>query len=173
MGITLENFVKLYKANSKAKDKTFEEFLNKHIVRDYIGFIEKSVICEGIVKATCMKQDGDREFISFNSPNRYVFFVMKLIEKYTDIEIKIDDSHTLDYYYDELNKIGAISAILNALPEGEYGEFSTSLNMKIDDLRDNEYSITALLYNLKQSFSLSEEVINSVIEELKKQAKEE
>ena len=172
MGTTIDMFVKSYKANAKVKGKTLEDFIQKHIVTDYIGFIKKSVICDGIIQATSYIKDGDKTFISLNSANRYLFFVMKLIENYTDIEIKIDDEHTVDYYYDELNKIGAIEVILSAIPKSEYSEFSTLLNMKLDDFMDNEYSITALLYNFKQSLSLSEDVINSVIEEIKKQAKE-
>lgn len=173
MGISLEMFCKSYKANAKAKDKTFEDFIKKHITTNYISYLKKVVICEGIINATCRKQDGDRSLIIFNTPNLYMFFDMKLIENYTDIELKIDDEHSIDYYYDELNKIGAIDALIAAIPPSEYVEFKTLLDMQLDDFINNEYSINALLYNLKESFSISEEVINSVIEEIKKQANEE
>ena len=167
MGITVDMFVKTYKANAKAKDKTFEEFINKHITTKYISYINKVAYCDSIVKATCHIKDGDREIIKVNSPNRYMFFTMKLIQLYTDININ-DDNVVGDY--DSLNEIGAINVLMAAIPESEYTEFSTLLNMRMDDFYDNEYSINALLYNLKESFSLSEEVINSVLEELQKQA---
>ena len=160
MGITVDMFVKSYKANSKAKDKTFEDFLQKHITTKYIDFIKKCVYCDNIIKGTCYKKDGDREFVKINSANRYLFFIMRLIELYTDIEIN-DEEVWKDY--DKLNEIGAINALIGAIPENEYSEFTTLLNMKLDDFRDNEYSITAMLYNLGQSLSLSEEVINSVL----------
>ena len=95
---------------------------------------------------------------------------MRLIELYTDIEI---DQEKVWEEYDKLNKVGAISTLMNAIPEVEYAEFSTILNMKMDDLRDNSYSVTALFYNLKNSLSISEEIINSVIEELTKQENNE
>ena len=172
MGISLEMFCKLYKANAKAKDKTFEDFIKKHITTDYVNFLNKEVICTSIINTTCHTNTDDRKITKINSSSRYIFFIMKMIETYTDIEIDIE-KHPLDYYYDELNKIGAIDVLVNAIPEKEYAEFSTLLDMKLDDFINNEYSITALLYNLKESFSISEEVINSVIEEIKKQANEE
>ena len=165
MGITVDMFVKTYKVNSKAKDKTFEEFIQKHITRKYIPFLEKASYCDGIINATCYKTDGDRKLVSFNSCFRYLIFVMKLIEYYTDIEINGDN---VAGDYDKLNEIGAINVLISAIPESEYAEFSTILNMKSDDMRDNEYSTTALLYNLKETLSISEEVFKSLIEELQK-----
>ena len=167
MGITVDMFVKTFKANVKAKDKTFEEFINKHITTKYVSYINKVAHCDSIIKATCHIKDGDREIIKVNSPNCCMFFKMKLIQLYTDININ-DDNVVGDY--DSLNEIGAINVLMAAIPESEYTEFSTLLNMRMDDFYDNEYSINALLYNLKESFSLSEEVINSVLEELQKQA---
>ena len=170
MGITVDMFVKTYKANSKAKDKTFEDFIAKHITTHYVDFITKSVYCDSIIKSSCHKKDGNREFIKIDSATRYLFFVMRLIELYTDIQI---DNKNVVSDYDKLNEVGAIGTLIAAIPASEYSEFSTLLDMKMDDFRDNEYSLTSFLYNLKESLSLSEEVINSAIEELQKQAKEE
>lgn len=169
MGITVDMFVKTYKANSKAKDKTFEDFINKHITTQYINFATKCVYCDGIIKASCYTKNGDREFIKINSANRYFFFVMRLIDLYTDIDISDEDVIS---DYDKLNEVGAINTLMAAIPKSEYSEFSTILNMKMDDFRDNEYSLVGFLYNLKESLSLSEEVINSAIAEISKQAEE-
>lgn len=166
MGISVENFIRLYKQNEKAKDKTFEEFINKHITTKYINFINKSVICDDIINITCHVKEGNREIVKINSPNRYLFFTMRLIESYTDIEF---EKEKVLEAYDELNKIGAISTLIAAIPKAERSEFSTILNMKMDDFRDNEYSLKALLCNLKESLSISEEVINSVLQELQKE----
>lgn len=167
MGITVDNFVKLYKQNSKAKDKTFEEFINKHITTQYVDFLTKSVICDGIINATCHIKNGERQIVKINSANRYLFFVMRLIQSYTDLEL---NEEKIWEDYDKLNEAGAITTLIAAIPESEYSEFSTLLNMKMDDFRDNEYSLIAFLYNLKESLSISEEVINSVLEELQKEA---
>lgn len=172
MGISIDMFVKTYKATSKAKDKTFEEFINKHITTKYVPFLTKEVYCESIVRATSYVNNGDTKLVKINSANRYLFFVMRLIELYTDIELSDygnDNGANLATDYDKLNEIGAIDVLVKAIPKSEYSEFTTLLNMKLDDLRDNEYSITALLYNLKNSLSISEDIINSAIEEITKQ----
>lgn len=162
--MTIEMFVKLFNANKKTKN--FEEFLNKHITTDYIPFIQKDAICASIIEATSFVKDGDKKIFKSNSTARFILYTMKMIELYTDIDVNFekfaDD-------YDELNKIGAIGALFNAIPEAERAEFETILNMKLDDYHENEYSLTALLYGLKESFSLSEEVISKAIEEIAKQ----
>lgn len=168
MGISVDMFCKTYKANSKAKDKTFEEFIKKHITTDYIEFLEKDVICTAIVDATCRIQVGDKKVAKINSTGRYLLFVMRLIDLYTDIDIDFKDANYVREY-DALNRIGAVDALIDAIPKSEYAEFNTILNMKMDDFRDNEYSITAFMYTLKESLSISEEIINSVIEDFRKQ----
>lgn len=164
MGISTDMFVKSYKANSKAKDKTFEEFIQRHIITKYVPYLTKYTYCENIVKTTCHIKDGKREIIKVNSAMQYIFFIMRIIQLYTDIEI---DEKKVVEEYDKLAEVGAIDTLVSAIPPSEYSEFSTLISMKMDDFRDNEYSLHALLYNIKESFSISEEVINSVIEEIK------
>ena len=177
MGISVEMFCKQYKAQSKGHDKTFMDFLKKHIVVDYVPYIQKDAICAGLIKATCHIKDGDHEIIKINSANRYLFFTMKLVQLYTDIDI---EEERIVEQYDELKKVGAIDMLVYGIPESkfeciphaEYTEFSTLLNMKLGDFIDNEYNATALLYNIKQSFSLSEEVITSALEKVIKDVME-
>lgn len=164
MGISTDMFIKTYKANMKAKDKTFEDFINKHIVRNYIGFIEKNVYCDTIIESTCYVKDGNKKIIKMNSPLRYLFFTMRLIDLYTDIDI---DKSNIIAEYDKLNEAGIIEVLINVIPSSERAEFSTILNMKMDDLQDNEYSLTALAYDFKGSMLMSEDVINSAMSEVK------
>lgn len=170
--ISVDAFLRQYGVADKQKGTAMKDFIKKHIVTDYVSFLEKEVTCTNIVNSTTRIIEKNKEILKINSSARYLLFVMRLIDIYTDIEIDFTDAKYV-YQYDDLNKVGAIGNLIAAIPEREYSEFSTLLNMKLDDFRDNEYSITALLYNLKQSFSLSEEVINSVIDELQKQVKEE
>lgn len=164
--ISVDAFLREYSVAVKQKGTAMESFIKKHIVVNYIPFIQKQSCCEGIARSTCYKKVGERDMVSFDSCARYLVFIMKLIEFYTDI--KIDDNIVIAEY-DKLNEVGAISAIISAIPKSEYSEFSTILNMKIDDIRDNEYSLTALIYNFKEGLSISEEVINSAIKELIKE----
>ena len=161
--ISVDAFLREYSVPAKQKGSAMDTFIKKHITNEYVGFIEKCVWCDSIVKASCYVKDGDYEYVKVNSANRYIAFIMRLISLYTDIEIDFENAKFVEQY-DELNKAGAINALIAAIPEDEYSEFSTILNMKMDDFRDNEYSITALLYNLKKSSSLFEEVINQVLE---------
>lgn len=161
--ISVDAFLREYSVSAKQKGSAMDTFIKKHIINEYVGFIEKCVWCDSIVKASCYVKDGDYEYVKVNSANRYIAFVMRLISLYTDIEIDFENAKFVEQY-DELNKAGAINALIAAIPEDEYSEFSTILNMKMDDFRDNEYSITALLYNLKKSSSLFEEVIGQVLE---------
>ncbi len=165
MGITVENFIKVYKANLKAKDKTFEDFIKKHITVQYVKFLEKNVWCDSIISSTCYTTVGDKKIIKMNSVARHICFTMRIIDLYTDIDIVFEGTKFLEQY-DELNEIGAIEVLIGAIPETELEEFNILLNMKLNDLRDNEYSITALLYNLKNSLDISEEIIESAIKEI-------
>lgn len=171
MGITVDMFVKTYKANSKTKDKTFEEFIQKHITTTYVPILVKDVHCTKIVESSCHEHETEKELIKINSVGRYISFVMRLIDLYTDIDIIFEEGAFIAQY-DKLNEVGAINTLIEAIPESEYAEFEAILNMKLDDFMTNEYSITALLYNLKQSFNISEEIINSVLEDLKEQNKD-
>ena len=163
--ISVSDFVNAFNNYKKGNELSFNGFIKKHIVVDYVGYLQKDAICEGIVRATSYLHDTDKEehnVVRINSTMRYLFFIMKLIDIYTDIDIN-NDNIAADY--DALNKVGAISVLIQSIPETEYKAFKTMLNMKLDDLRDNEYSITSMIYNWKKSLSLSEEVINGALEQ--------
>ena len=163
MGITVDMFIKTYKANSKAKDKTFEDFIDKHITTKYVPYMTKCVYCDSIIKTTCYTKIEDKEIVKINTPSRFLYFTMRLIELYTDIEFMPEE---VVQTYDKLNEIGAIDTIIAAIPKAEYDEFDTLLKMKLDDFYSNVYSVTALFFNLKESFSISEEAIGEALKEI-------
>ena len=165
--ISVDAFLREYGVAAKQKGTAMETFIKKHIVVSYVPFITKDVYCTSIIKATCYVEEDGRQFVKINSPARYIFCVMRLIDLYTDIEINTKD---LVGDYDKLNEVGAITELISGIPDAEYSEFSTILNMKLDDLRENEYSITALLYNFKESLGMSEDIIEATLQEIKKQA---
>ena len=160
--ISVDNFVKMYTVNSKAKDNTFKEFIKKHIVVDYVNYLQKCALCESLVKITTHIKDGTKEIVKVDSATRYLMFIMRLIDLYTDIEIEFKDGKFAEQY-DKLNKVGAIIVLTEAIPVAEYAEFNMVLNMKLSDFESNEYSLTALLYNTKQSLSLTSEVITEAL----------
>ena len=165
--ISVDAFLREYGVAAKQKGTAMETFIKKHIITEYVPYLDKDVVCTRIIYATCYT-DKERKIVKFNTPVRQILFNMNLIDLYTDIEISFKDDETIKQY-DKLMSCGAIYLLINAIPEAEHMEFSTLLDMKLDDLVSNEYSITALLYNLKESVNLSEEVINSAIEILSKE----
>ena len=102
--ISVEMFVKTYKAQAKGKDETFQEFIKKHIVNEYVDYLTKDAYCSKIVESSTHIQDGEHTIIKVNSTVRYMLFVMRLIELYTDIDINFEDVQFIKQY-DELNKI--------------------------------------------------------------------
>lgn len=166
--ISLDAFLREYKVAAKQKNSVLENFIKKHITTDYISFLQKEAICTSIVEVTTHIESGNKKIIKVNSTSRDLMYIMRLIDLYTDIKIDFTDTNFVKQY-DELNKIGALDMLINSIPKNEYAEFNKILNKKMDDFRDNEYSLTAILYNFKESLALSEEVINSVLEELQKQ----
>lgn len=175
--ISVDAFLREYGVVAKQKGTAMETFIKKHIVTDYVPYLEKDVLCTRIIYATCYA-DKDRKIIKFNTSGRNLLFDMNLINLYTDIEISFEDNKTIEQY-DKLMKSGAIYLLMDKIPEAEHLEFSAMLDEKLGDLVTNEYSITALLYNLKNSITLTDEVITdalkspevkAIIEEIKKQA---
>ena len=163
--MTVELFLKNYKSN--IGKKTFEDFMTKHITRQYVPYLEKVTYCNAILKASCYTKVGDKEVVKFNSPGQFLGFITRLIALYTDIEIDFNDGKFIEQY-DALAEAGAIESIVQYIPEREYSEFETLLNFAVMDLRENEYSTTALLYNIKQSIDLSGEQLIKAIEEISK-----
>ena len=166
--ISVEMFCNDYRSRIKRGDKSFEDFMEKHITTKYVPVLQKDAFCREIVRIANHMDDDNRNIVKINSFQGYVAFIMRLIDLYTDIEIIFKDGEFINQY-DQLNEIGAIIDIINHIPESEYTEFVMIRDMELSDLHENEYSTTALLYNLKQSVSLSEEVIGSALEMLAKE----
>ncbi len=170
--ISIDGFLREYSVAAKQKGSAMEQFIKKHINNRYMNFLEKCVYCDSIVNASTHVKDGERQIVKLNTAMRFVAFTMRMIDIYTDIEIDFNEGNFIKQY-DQLNKVGAIGVIIENIDKAEYSEFSTILNMKLDDFRDNEYSLTAFLYNFKESMSLSDEVLTDVIKKAIEEAKVE
>lgn len=164
--ISVDAFLREYGVAAKQKGSTMETFIKKHITTHYVPILVKDVHCTKIIEASCHAPDSN--IIKFNSLLKYIATPMRLIDLYTDIIVIFEEGAFIDQY-DKLNEVGAVDELIKLIPEKEIVEFYDVLNMKLSDFRDNEYSLEALSYNIKESFSISEDVINSAIEELKKQ----
>lgn len=167
--ISIDGFLREYGVSAKQSGSAMESFIKKHVVNNYVNYLEKCVWCDNIIKMSCHEFELDKEgnivneYVKINSATRYVAFIMRLIDLYTDIEINFENAEFVNQY-DKLNKVGAIGHLMSGIPQNESDEFSTLLAMKLDDFRDNEYSITAFLYNFKKSIALTNDVINKALE---------
>lgn len=104
------------------------------VVKDYVPYAQKIVVAQHIVNTTMFDKDGH---VRFNSPMSYLFYIMKILENWTNIEI--DATHLMEEY-DDLNKHGLIEELMNMIPESERTEFEVIYHMVEDDLRANELS---------------------------------
>ena len=139
----IEEFVGYY---NLAKDKKAE--CEKCVRIDkYVPFLTKIAECDNIVNATMEHTDETTQVISFmqSTPARYLFLNMKLISLYTDIEIEMNDGLQLAESYDKLNKCGALDMLIACLPIHEFKEFSTLLQMCVDDYLTNNRELTSYM----------------------------
>lgn len=140
------------------------EKVSKHITKQYIPILEKDAYMTKIADAGMHTQNDGRTFFKKNTVTIYVAFIMRLIDMYTDIDVKWDDAEFVKEY-DALAESGLLDIVLDSIPDREYKECKTILDMKVDDTIINEYSTPAVLYNLIESSSLFSEMLTSVIKE--------
>lgn len=146
----ISEFVKKYDAAVKAK-KDISEFVSKHKKTDYIPYQEKMVEAKNIVNMSSyiLNEDGTKTF-HLNTPGRYLYFCMKLVELYTDLEVKTSG---LVQDFNDLNKRGLFKDIVEAIGETEYGEFNTVLQMTTDDEMENFRSFAGYLDSKIDTFT--------------------
>lgn len=142
--ITLKKFVEGY---DKAENKV--EYVDKHILKDkYVPYEEKCNICERIVEATSFQtvkiDKVEKKIFKLNSRSRYMLFVLEMIRNYTDIEIKFENGEALNAF-NMLCERNLVDVILSEIPETEYSQMSTILNMVLDDMYENERTMRSFV----------------------------
>lgn len=147
--MTVKEFVEGYK-KAKINDKTKENFFNKHIIKDYIPYLEKIVICNQIIKTTQHIKNDTIKIFKANSPSMMLMYNIKIVDNYTDIDIEkeINDGMGMDEIYDILTYTGAMIDIYKFIPESELVEFKQLLDMTLEDVYTNEYSVVSSINNI-------------------------
>lgn len=134
--MTVKDFIEKYKNASSPVS-----FMQKHIVKKYMGYADKVQMCEIILRNTSYKKEAqngqDKTVFYINSPARYMFYCLNVISAYTDIEI---DMRIGVEIFDMLDQEGLIDIILAAIPESEVVKIDTILKMLLDDMLENERS---------------------------------
>ena len=150
--MTVEEFVKQFKIASRGKG-SYEDFLQKRIVRTYVPYVEKIAVCSRVINACWYEKQGVDENgvvrtkrFRINSPNTYLLFILSLLKEYTDIQLLENGSDNAKDY-DMMNEAGLIMEMTKRIPVDEYNEFQMIFRMIESDTKSSEYEISSWLTN--------------------------
>lgn len=138
----ISEFVEKYeKTSNPQRDK----LINDIIKIEYVPYIKKRVVCENIVKKSSYVIVNNKEVFKPSSYMRTLFFTMKMIEYYTNLEM--DNQNEPHTAYDMLQKYGLVNQIISIINEKtpEIDEFNTLLKMELDDLYQQETDLVRFL----------------------------
>lgn len=157
---TVQEFTEAYLRN--ADDAAKKSFLNNNLkTESYIGYNRKLALADRIVQSssyrteTAAGEDGAETLrqtadIKIDSNMRYFLSVYTIVQTYTNIDMNIQN---MPEEFDELNRLGLIKAILEAVPESELEEFRTILRRTYEDFIANSYENQAFISNQVQRIS--------------------
>ena len=134
--MTVQEFIEAY---DRAPQK--DQFLKRHIKTDYVSYFLKIAECHKVVEFSMYKEVDGRKVFWKDSPSLFQLFICRLLAHYTDVDLGNDSANG----FDELNKVGLINAIIDQIPESEYKEWNTLLQMIADDEMENVRSFAGYL----------------------------
>jgi hypothetical protein len=151
-------------------DRAKYNLIKNHVKTNYIDYQTKVVICKSIVKSTWEEQVQNRIIYKKDTPMQYLFFVMKLVEQYTDIEFEAEKIYDA---YNALNQADVFELLFSPtsdsdslISQKEYKEFQTILNMCNDDYYENFRSLGSILETKLEAFSLATNAISEAFKEV-------
>ena len=95
-------------------------------VKDYISIKDKKKLIDTIVDECILFEDG---IYKFDDIDKYIYFTMKTIATYTNLEFSDD----IESEYDELCKTKLLNTVIGTFV-GEYENVKILLQMKCDDI---------------------------------------
>lgn len=107
--------------NAAQKQDVLKKILE---VKKYISIKEKKQLVQDIVDECILYDDG---IYKFDEIDKYIYFTMKTLETYTNLELSDD----IEDDYDALCQYGLLNAIVDTFT-GEYENVSLLLQMKCD-----------------------------------------
>ena len=114
-------------------------------IKQYVPYGTKVRMAERMVRKVCL-EDGD---FKFNSPKRYLTYVLSIIVLYTNLKCAEEDS-TIEY--DALKSSGLLERILKEIGE-DIEEYKVVWTMCYEDLVQNESSIPVLIRKNVERFA--------------------
>lgn len=172
--MTVQEFVEGYNKVKNAGGDVYR-YIEDRYIRDYIPQREKTSLCISIARTTSHKEIkiSDKEtkeiFVS-DRLNRYMIFMLKLVELYTDIDFNTDGTDIMEDYeaLDEYDLIRTIivgeevqdpdnpmnTIVRCGIPLVEYERFKMFMDMAIADVEDNENNIINFLNDKATAMSM-------------------
>lgn len=116
--------------NKMLKADQLKSVVKKQLgVKEYLSIKDKKQLVEDIVDACILYEDG---VFKFDEIEKYVVFVMKTIDAYTDIELSSD----VEDDYDMLCRSNVLELVVDTFKK-EYDDVSVLLSMKCDYVLSN------------------------------------
>ena len=163
--MTVEELIKKYEESKKLK-KDYD--FSKHIKLHYMLYTEKLSLVKNILEATSYIDVENKRGYRRDTPNMIFVFTMKLIEKYTDIDIKPENVVS---DYDLLMETGIMHLLTAAVPEDEVKIIQGMLDMARDDLEYNTRSLVSFLESKTDALRIAMDSVNAVLERPEVKAK--
>lgn len=148
--MTVKEFVTNY---NKTKN------IEKHITKKYLPYAEKISLCNRILESTCYEKiSEDKKIFKINTPLRQMLFLLSIVDNYTDIDINwqnpLED-------FDQLNESKLLNEIIAIIPESEVAQYSSLLDMCLDDLMTNTRDLISWI---ESKVEASDMVVNAILE---------
>ena len=150
----VKDFVEKY---NKATDK--EAFIKEHVVKDYVGYLEKVAMCDRVIQSSCYKEVEGKRVFYVNTPAEFMLFVMTIIYTYTDIEA--GDSVVADF--DFLDQHGLLETINEFIPSSEHETLQALLEMMVGDIMENERSIVSYMDGKLDALGMSMDALGEAL----------
>lgn len=111
--------------NKMLKNDQLQSVLQKKLeVKEYMSIKDKKKLVEDIINSCILYEDG---MYKFDDSDKYICFIMKSIEAYTNLEL----SHDIENDYDELCRAKVLEKVIGTFQQ-EYDDVNVLLQMKCD-----------------------------------------
>ena len=146
--------------NKLLKAEQLQEVVKKAIeVKSYIGIKQKKKLIENIVDECVLYENG---VYKFDDIEKYVCFIMRTIEAYTNLELSDD----IEEDYDILCSSKALELIIDTFKK-EYDDVNILLQMKCEYILSNNNIETQVGSFLNELLTKADDIINILSDKVK------
>ena len=160
------NVTELIDKYNKSKKKDYD--FAQHLTMKYMPYSEKAAMVKNIIDATSYVDVEHKRGYKRDTPNMVFIFTMKLIEKYTDIDISPENVVS---DYDKLMESGIMHELTDQIPESEVKIIRGMLDMSRDDLEMNTRSLVSFLETKADALQIAMDGLSKVLEKPEIQSK--